>query len=124
MRPTFRSYLAAIAVIIIFPAGCGKNNQCECVERSEKEVPDHMGPGSHIEVEYVLLHDGHKIYASCDVSTVNNLDPDATCGFRPLRTYKCTVQSGSTEKATLPMSDLKCEDGDGRNVYLYVSKKE
>lgn len=70
MKPTFRSYLAAIADTA-FLAGCHKNNQYECIERSEKEVPDHMGPGSYAEVEYVLLHDGHKIYASCDVSTVS-----------------------------------------------------
>jgi len=123
MKATFRSYLAAIAAIT-FLAGCSKNNQYECIERSENEVPDHFGPGTHTEEEYVLLHDEHKIYASCDVSRVNNLDPDATCGFRPLRTYKCKLQSDSIKKATLLMIDLKCEDGDGHNVYLYVRKKE
>ena len=80
----------------------------------------------HTEVDYVLLHDGHKIYAACDVATVDKLDPTARCGFRPLRTYECSIQPAAIEnaKASEPLSDLKCKDGDGHNVYLYVSKKE
>ncbi len=27
-------------------------------------------------------------------------------------------------KAPMPLSDLTCTDGDGREVYLYVSKEE
>jgi hypothetical protein len=59
------------------------------------------------------------------VTTINNLDPTARCGFRPLRTYACTVQPAAVEnaKSSEPLSDLKCKDGDAHNVYLYVSKK-
>lgn len=81
----------------------------------------------HTEVDYVLLHDGHKIYAACDAATVDKLDPTARCGFRPLRTCECSIQPAAIEnaKASEPLSDLKCKDGDGHNVYyLYVSKKE
>lgn len=79
----------------------------------------------HTEVDYVLLRDGHKIYAACDVATVDKLDPTARCGFRPLRTYECSIQPAAIEnaKASEPLGDLKCKDGDG-HVYLYVSKKE
>jgi len=101
-----------------------ESNQYECIERSQREVPNFQAAGTHAEVDYVLLHDSHKIYASCDVTTLNNLDPTARCGFRPLRTYECAVQTAAIEKTTGPLSDLKCKDGDGHNVYLYVSKKE
>ena len=96
----------------------------ECIERTEKEVPNFRASGTHTEVDYVLLHDAHKIYASCDWSEVSNLDSNARCGLRPLRMYECTVQPNAIEKGTFPLSDLKCRDGDGHNTYLYVSKKE
>ena len=103
-----------------------ESNQYECIERAQREVRNFQAGGTHTEVDYVLLHDGHKIYASCDLTTLDNLDPTATCGFRPLRTYECKVQSAAIEnaKASEPLSDLKCKDGDGHNVFLYVSKKE
>lgn len=109
--------------LILLCVGCGATNQYECIERTQKDVPNFQAPGTHTEVDYVLLHDGHKIYAACDWENILNLDPTARCGFRPLRTYECTVQP-SIEEQTGPVSDLKCIDGDGHNVYLYVSKKE
>jgi hypothetical protein len=117
MRP---SILAALALMLV---SCSNENY-EVIERTEKEVPNFEEPGTHTEVDYVLLHDGHKIYTSCDWTTINKLDPKARCGFRPLRTYECTVQPASFEKTKGPLSDLKCKDGDGYNVYLYVSKKD
>jgi hypothetical protein len=104
--------------------GSGASNKYECIERTQKDVPNFQASGTHTTVDYVLLHDRHKIYAHCDTTDYDKLDPTARCGFRPLRTYECTVQSASIEKATFPLSDLKCKDGDGHNVYLYVSKKE
>jgi hypothetical protein len=103
-----------------------ENNQYECIERTQKEIPNFLAKGTHTAVDYVLLHDGHKIYSSCDVTMLNNLDPTARCGFRPLRTYECRVQPAAIEnaKASQPLSDLKCKDGDGHNVYLYVSKEK
>ncbi len=103
---------------------CGANNEYECIERTQKDVPNFQASGTHTEVDYVLLHGGHKIYAACDVENIGNLDPAARCGFRPLRTYQCTVQPAGIEKQTFPLSDLKCKDGNGHNVYLYVSKTE
>jgi hypothetical protein len=96
----------------------------ECIERTEKQVPNFQASGTHAEVDYVLLHDVHKIYASCDWTGVSNLDSNARCGLRPLRNYECTVQPDTIEKGAFPLSDLKCKDGDGHNAYLYVSKKE
>lgn len=103
-----------------------ENNRYECIERVQKEVPNFQAKGTHVEVDYVLLHDGHKIYAACDLMTVDEPVSTASCGFRPLRTYECVVQPAAIEnaKASEPLSDLKCKDGDGHNVYLYVSKKE
>jgi preprotein translocase subunit SecE len=103
-----------------------ESNEYECIERTQKEVQNDERRGTHSEVDYVLLHDSHKIYASCDVTTLDKLDSTATCGFRPLRTYECAVQPGAIRNAKVsePLSDLKCKDGDGHNVYLYVSKKE
>jgi hypothetical protein len=56
---------------------------------------------------------------------MKGLDPTATCGFRPLRTYECIVVPDSDFKeGKFPLSDLKCKDAEGHNVYLYVDKKE
>jgi hypothetical protein len=41
-----------------------------------------------------------------------------------LSSPRCAVQSDSMQKGTMPMSDLKCNDADGKNVYLYVDKKD
>jgi len=113
-------------VLLVFPTlllvAC-KTTKYEVTERAENQVPNLLGSGTHTEVRYVLLHDGHKIYASCDMSTVDNLDSNARCGFRPLRTYEC-VLGNIKETEPLPLSDLKCKDSDGHNVYLYVNKKD
>lgn len=98
-------------------------NRYEVIERTNKEVANFQKAGTHSEIHYVLLHDGHKIYATCDFTDVKALDPHATCGFRPLRTYEC-VLGRVTPHGDLPLSDLKCKDADGNNVYLYVDKKE
>jgi hypothetical protein len=114
--------LTTIAVLAGGLTAC--DSKYECIERSQKEVPNFQVPGTHTEVDYVLLHDGHKIYAICDAADVSNLDPGARCGFRPLRKYECALQPDSIEKGPYPLSDLRCKDADGHNVYLYVIKKE
>lgn len=111
-------------VVVASLTACSSGGKYEVIERTQKEVPNFQNAGTHTAVDYVLLHEGHKIYASCDVADLSNLDPSATCGFRPLRKYECTIQTSSLEKAALPLSDLKCKDADGHNVYLYVTKKE
>jgi hypothetical protein len=84
-----------------------------------------MREGTHTAVDYLLLYDGHKIYVSCDATALNNLDPNARCGFRPLGKYECKVLAGtSIENSKMPLCDLLCKDADGYNVYLYVNKKE
>jgi hypothetical protein len=109
-------------VLAVSSIACDRNRY-EVEGRIQKEVPNFLKDGTDTEVDYVLLHDGHKIYASCDTSDLDNLDPQATCGFRPRRTYECTLgQDGDLLHAKLPLSDLKCKDADGHNVYLYVSK--
>ena len=90
--------------------GCGTSSMYECVERNQRE---------NGKVDYVLLHSGHKIYAECDFRDVNGLDPGATCRLRPLQSYQCTQKPNG--KA---LSDLRCEDSEGGNVYLYVSKED
>jgi len=111
--------------IIVSSVAC-ERDRYEVVGRTERDDvrDDPIKGGTHSEVDYVLLHDGHKIYATCDTSSIGALDPTASCGFRPLRTYKCALQSDSLATAQFPLSDLKCKDADGNNVYLYVSKKE
>lgn len=120
----FSRALRVTSVAVVFLVGCTSTNDYECIERTQKEVPNQTfeAAGTHTEVDYVLLHDGHKIYAICDLESVGDLDPTARCGFRPLRTYPCTLQSARIE--TGPISDLKCQDADGHNVYLWVTKKE
>jgi len=122
MTSTWKCVLMAAGIVLL--TACVRSDRYECIERTEKEVPNFQATGTHTAVDYVLLHDGHRIYANCDITTVDNLDPNARCGLRPLRTYECSVQSDSIEKGKFPLSDLKCTDGDGHNVYLYVSKKE
>jgi hypothetical protein len=111
-----------LVLLAVFLLGCGASTKYEVIERTQTLVPDVEGPQT--EVHYVLLHDGHKIYADCNASTVDRMDPNASCGFRPLHSYDCEIQSDSMTKASMPMSDLKCKDADGRNVYLYVTKKD
>jgi hypothetical protein len=106
-----------------FSVSCNRNKY-EVVERSEKEVPNFMTTGTHTEVHYVLLNGGHKFYATCDWENLNHLDPSATCSFRPLRTYECVLNNDPKKEDNGPLSDLKCKDDDGHNVYLYVEKKE
>lgn len=101
--------------------GCQKNNLYEVVERSQAEVPNFMASGTHIEVHYVLLNDGHKLYATCDTTTLSHLDPTATCAFRILRTYECVLPNDKDPKV---LSDLTCKDDEGHPVYLYVNKKD
>jgi hypothetical protein len=123
-RVNHRLVSVAIFAVATFFVGCEKNRY-EVIERAEKEVPNFQAAGTHSEVDYVLLHHGRKIYATCDATTVDTLDPEATCGFRPLRKYECTSgQDGDLWNAKLPLSDLKCKDADGHNVYLYATKEE
>ncbi len=97
------------------------SDQYEVIERSQHDEPNFRAEGVHTAVNYVLLNDGHKIWASCDLTTLDKLDPSASCAFRPLKSYACRPGNQHGDKA---LSDLLCQDSDGRNVYLYVSKKE
>lgn len=99
------------------------------VERTDNYVDKEGRPGSeqlhdHAIVGLVLSHDGHKIYGQCDLTTLNNLDPKASCGLRALHDYDCAVGRDDILNAPMPLSDLTCTDADGRKVYVYVSKEE
>lgn len=121
------SALLGLWIYVVWDEGRGtahNRNMYEVVERSEKEVPNFHAAGTHAEVHYILLNEGHRIYATCDVSDVSSMDSNASCGFRPLRTYECTLGDDRIQKALFPLSDLQCKDSDGRNVYLYVDKED
>ena len=105
---------------VLFLGACNRNTY-ECIERTENEVPNFQRPGTHTEVSYVLLHDGHKIYTNCDSSDFQSLDPMANCGFRVLGKYECSLgQEGGGQLSW----DLKCTAPDQHTVYLYALKKE
>jgi hypothetical protein len=123
MNPSIAKLILTTA--LAFFAGCSAENKYEVIERTQRNnVPDFRGTGTHTAVDYILSHDGHKIYAHCDTTDISNLDPTATCALLTLRTYACVVPSDNLEKASYPLSDLECKDGAGHNVYLYVSKEE
>ncbi len=115
------SFFAVVASLGLFITGCTKSNEYEVVERSQREVPSFEAAGTHAEVSYVLLNDGHRYYATCDSKYVDHMDPEATCAFRILFRYQCRLGQQPGDKA---LSDLLCKDGDGHNVYLYVNKKD
>lgn len=103
-------------------AGCkDSDSRYEVIERSQREVANFEASGTHTEVAYVLLNRGHKFYATCDTTTLNRLDPDATCALSVLRQYRCRLGEQPGDKA---LANLICKDGDGHNVYLYVDKKD
>jgi hypothetical protein len=91
------------------------------VERSDA-VPGQSY--DHSLVHLVLAHNDRKIYAECDLSTPAKADPTVSCELRPLRSYACSTGNEDAAKGGLPVSDLTCIDGDGREVYLYVSKED
>jgi hypothetical protein len=99
------------------------------VERTDNYVDKAGRPASeqlhdHEIVGLVFAHEGHRIYGQCDLSTLNNIDPNASCGLRPLHDYKCVVGRDDIMNAPMPLSDLTCTDADGRKVYVYASKEE
>ncbi len=108
--------------------GSAKRNY-RVIERTDNYVDKQGRPASeqvhdHEIVGLVFAHDGHKIYGQCDLSTLNNIDPNASCGLRPIHDYTCIDGRDDVRKAPMPLSDLTCTDADGRKVYVYVSKEE
>jgi hypothetical protein len=119
-----------LATLALCLTACKTKEMYRCVERTDKYVDANgnaVASGDsllgHDEVHVVLKHGGSKIHAMCDLSTVDHLDENATCGLRPLRNYDCEVGKDSIHAKGI-MSDLVCNDSDGRSVYLYVSKEE
>jgi len=104
-------------------------NQYRVVERADIYVDKQGRPASdqsydHEVVQLVLVHNEKKIHALCDLSTLDKLAPNASCGLRPLRNYQCLLGRDDVMKAPMPLSDLTCTDADGRKVHLYVSREE
>ncbi len=121
---------AGVLLLAVSFTACNQNKY-RVVERADKYLDKQGRPvdplseaSDHDEVGFVLTHNGHKIHATCGLSTLDKLDPNASCALRPLRTYECAVGRDDVLKAPLPQSDLLCKDADGRKVYLYVSKEE
>jgi hypothetical protein len=124
---------AIVALLVLSLTGCNQNKY-RVVERIDRYVDKqghHLSDEwywdlsyDHEQVIFVLTHGSHRIHATCDLSTVDKLDPKASCGLRPLRTYECVLGPDDIWTAPDPVSDLKCKDGGGRSVYLYVSKEE
>jgi hypothetical protein len=117
----------AICLVLVFVAAGGR--KYEVIERADRYLDKDghqvsMNAFDHEEILFVVKHSGHKIYASCDLSTLNNLDPNATCAVRPLREYECALGKADPMKDTGVLSDLTCEDSDGHKVYLYVNRKD
>lgn len=105
------------------------HNQYRVTERTDIYVDKQGRPASdqsydHEVVQLILAHNDKKIHALCDLSTLDKLAPNASCGLRPLRSYECLLGRNDVMKAPMPLSDLTCNDADGRKVYLYVSKEE
>ncbi len=111
-------------------SGCNRN-QYRVVERTDVYL-DKQGNQihesflnsayDHEEIHFVLKRGDQKIHATCDLTTVNNLDPHATCSMRVLQEYNCT-QKGE-EVSAKALADLFCKDKDGSTVYLYATKEE
>ena len=126
---------AIVALLALSFTACNRNKY-RVVERTDtyvdkqgRKVSDEWYEGlayDHEVVGVVLSHDGRKIHATCDLSTLDKLDPKASCGLRPLRDYQCVVPGDTVMNApaSKALSDLTCTDQDGHPVYLYVSKEE
>jgi len=112
-------YLIVFACALAL-AGC-RDSRYELIERSEKVVPDFSGTGTHTQVGYVLLRDGHKFHATCDFARFRSSDPENTCRLEILHKYNCAI--GRDGLSGDPWN-MKCLDYEGRNVYLYIDKKE
>ena len=134
MKTSAAAFLIALAACVLLVACNQKNDGYRVIERLDAYVDRQGHPVSdnwyegmaydHEQVRFVLQHGGHKIYALCDVSTVDKMDTNASCALRPLREYACTLGRDDILKAPMPLSDLTCKDADGRKVYLYVNKEE
>ena len=101
MSKTIRrdAWRSGVTIALLILTGCNRD-EYRVVERTQRLIPD-ASAGPHTEVGYVLAHNGRKIYATCDWSTVNNLDPKASCGLRPLRTYKCELGPDDIQNAAV-----------------------
>lgn len=119
-----------VALLAVLVTGCNRNNYRvvervdRYVDKQGRQVSDKWYDGlayDHEQVDFALTHGGHRIHATCDLSTI--MDTNASCGLRPLRSYECVLGRDDVLKAPMPLSDLTCRDADGRKVYLYVAKE-
>ena len=118
LEPMKVFWTACLLVFTLSIASCGKNSY-ECIERNQKVVPNYPESGTHTEVDYVLLHDGHRINVNCCAAD-HRPDPMARCSLRVLGKYECTP---GQENGKHYNYDLKCKDGEDY-TYLYAIKKE
>jgi len=116
--------VAIICTFVVLVA-CEGRTSYEVLQATTKDVmPSAVEPRFHRGIDYVLSHEGHKIYASCDATLAAATDPSATCELLVLRSYKCEVGSDRDLLHKIHPADLVCKDHDGHNVYLNVSKEQ
>jgi hypothetical protein len=116
--------MARIALLAVGVAsiGCG-NQEYELIERSDHQVPNFRGgPGTHMEVLYVLYGNGRKVHASCDVERFASSDPSNTCRLMLMHKYSCEIGSDGLNEGDL--WNMRCKDFEGHNVYLYSDAEE
>jgi len=121
--------LIALLFSRCFVPSKGNSGIYHVVERTDEYVDAQGRTASeqlfdHEVVHFVFEFSNRKIYAQCDLTTLNKIDPTATCALRPMRDYDCRVATNAGKNVATPLSDLICNDADGHKVYLYVSKQE
>ena len=110
-----RTVLAHVIGASLFLFGCTESGY-RVVERRDRQGG---------EVHLVLSKGDKKLHSVCDLSTLNHLDPSATCALRVGRNYQCEwgpEKIGADTPA--PYYDIRCKDANGHSVYLYVNKEE
>jgi len=117
--------IATALLIALSTAACNRNRY-RVIEREDRYLDEQghevSSPSSyyHDELHFVLKRGDTKVYAMCDITTVDKLDPNASCAMRVGQTFECL----SGKKGDRALSDLRCRDSEGHNVYLYVNKEE
>jgi hypothetical protein len=103
---------------LLLLSSCQRSDDYRILERNDVIRQDLTD-----DVHFVIEHSGKKIWAHCDLSTIDKLDPTATCGLHTMRNFRCELGDMHLEKVRVA-ADLVCRDIDQNPVYLYVDKTE
>ena len=66
--------IAMIVVLVLSFTGCTKSDEYEVIERTENQVPNFQGAGTHTEVNLVLVSDRVAAWRS-DTSPIGTDNP-------------------------------------------------